>query len=216
MKNNYLRTAHLKKTPVKTKEKNNTENPPKTFSVPKPKEILKPKEIPKPKTNPKIKAENRNLQRRTETKAPVSKQGAQFFVIIWEDKAIKSPRKKMSETELIKLAEIQNSLSSIKGVPKTNYSNGLLVEDIAPGDTLKNLIKQNEVSKEEIDFITKEQERIVEEIKEKGYILKDRNKNNVLYDKKTKIVTLIDYYDIKNVSNLTKNAWSDNLQKTNS
>ena len=209
----YIKTAKIRnKLEVFQEEKPMNKNPKPPEKVPlKPKPNFKnqkPTNQPKQNSKKNIKT-SQNVQRRRDAKSPVSKQGAQFFVIIWEGKAIKSPRKQMTENELQKLAEIQNSLSSIEGVPKTNYSNGLLVEDLAPGDTLKNLTKEGKISKEETDFILQEQNRIVEEIKQKGYVLKDRNRNNILYDTRTKKVTLIDYYDIKSVSNLTKNAWAD-------
>jgi hypothetical protein len=135
--------------------------------------------------------------------------GTQFSVFLWKDKAIKFPKKNLSEKELKKLTEIQNKLSSIKGVPKIKYCDGFLIEEKISGKTFFEAIK--EITEEEVKFIKLEQKRILREIKQKGYILGDRNRKNTIYDKETKTVTLIDFYDIKNISNQMYFAWDDKL-----
>jgi len=126
------------------------------------------------------------------------KKGGQFVVCLWGDKAIKYPQiSSMTEDQLRMIVEHQNNLAEIKGIPKADFANGVIVEDRVPGETWDDLNRRGKLSQAEVDYIEKEQDRILSEIDAKGYHLGDRNKTNLMYCKKTKTVSLIDFYDIR-------------------
>jgi hypothetical protein len=122
--------------------------------------------------------------------------GSHFEVEMYPDRVVKTPRGRgLTDGVLRVISYRQQQLAHIEGVPKIEHRDGKLIEERAPGVPIHEL----ELGEDELDWIDERLQTILEAIENEGWVRRDVHEKNVLYDRSTKRVTLIDYVDMHRV-----------------
>ncbi len=122
------------------------------------------------------------------------KDGASFEAFVFKDFVVKVPKKRKHwpDERLDRMIAIQNYLAErVEGVLPCYRFGEVLVAPRAPGK------RADRLDKDTWQHIETLRDRIVTEIQEHGYILKDLGERNVFYDHKTDEVYLYDFNNIE-------------------
>jgi len=96
--------------------------------------------------------------------------------------------------DLEEWAKAVNSLSDIPGIQPVRLEDGKVIQPLAPGD---------EVARLKIDIldprVSSAVARIVEQVRERGFVLGNLHGGNIFYDPKTGEVTIVDLGQLSRV-----------------
>ena len=122
--------------------------------------------------------------------------GAHFDVRIFRDVVVKTNRHVGGPDELRRLVEIQQSLADIDGIPWAEFDeeSGLILEQRMPGDTIRRI--NTRITGDQRRAIDQRQRQVLEQIRERGFTLRDRTPQNVMFDLDTEQVSVIDFVEI--------------------
>ena len=109
---------------------------------------------------------------------------------------VKEPRQIGPAECVAAMVAIHDSLSDIEGVPWVAYDEptGLVIEERAPGQNMRRL--GSKVGKDERRHIKARELEVLEAIRDRGYVLRDRTPANTMFDPQTWTVTVIDFVEI--------------------
>ncbi len=123
--------------------------------------------------------------------------GASFEAFVFKDFVVKVPKKRKhwSNERMDQMIEVQNMLSAVvDGVLPCYRFGDVLVAPKAPGKRLDKIEKSDRMEKKE--HIKSLRAKILSEIEEHGYILKDVGSRNIFYDEETDKIYLYDFNNI--------------------
>lgn len=115
--------------------------------------------------------------------------GAYSTVYIGEDVVIKERKDTKMAQDYNETMKIMKAIEGIDGVPDAVMINGKIIEEKMPGKIVKNM----EIDENDKRIIVEKINQITDEMKERGYLYLDYNTSNVLYDKESGKVSLVDY-----------------------